>query len=313
MIDTLHLQLTGREVEGVDFFSEVTPHLNPEGVAWHTNSGGDWITANLDGLQIRVSRGALTIGKGSICKWMLGDNYKTMTRADLQRAIERLSDELHQPIERASVARLDVATNIITRHPTEVYFNHFGALSYAHRLMQESGLYYKRPNITAAFYDKNREQRTHREAIPEVYRGANVLRYELRFTHRLPKVFKCERVTAADLYNEAFYISLLNRWRDTYRAIQKLNEITLNFQAMRTKREFNKMGILSIVERFGGEVETIAHITEAQKRGELTAKQAYDLKQSVKDACKEREGITAPSEAITELDKKITEAIRFYR
>lgn len=82
---------------------------------------------------------------------------------------------------------------------------------------------------------------------------------------------------------------------------------------MTSKQKLYKMGVLAMVERVGGEVEMIAEINEAQKRGELTPKQAYDLRQAVKDACKVREGLTVPSEAITELDKKISEAVRYYR
>ena len=130
---------------------------------------------------------------------------------------------------------------------------------------------------------------------------------------RLPHLLGVAQVTGAMLYDERFYISLLNRWREAYQAIRKINEITLNFQAMKTKRDLQKMGILALVEQWGGEVETIAHINEAQKRGDLTAKQAFDLRQGVKDACKVKDGLTATSEAISELDKKIAEAIRFYR
>lgn len=82
---------------------------------------------------------------------------------------------------------------------------------------------------------------------------------------------------------------------------------------MKSRKRLQKMGVLAMVERVGGEVEMITQITEAQKRGDLTAKQAFDLRQEVKDACKIREGLTIPSEAITELDKKIADAIRYYR
>ena len=57
----------------------------------------------------------------------------------------------------------------------------------------------------------------------------------------------------------------------------------------------------------------IAQISEAQKRGELTKKQAYDLRQTIIDVCKVREGLTMKSDAIQELDKKVNEAVRFYR
>lgn len=139
-----------------------------------------------------------------------------------------------------------------------------------------------------------------------------MLRYEQRYMARLPQLLGEAQVTAAMLYDERFYISLLNRWRDAYQAIRKVNEITLNFQAMKTKRDLQKMGILVLVEQWGGELATIAHINEAQKRGELTAKQAFDLRQGIKDACKVKYGLTAPSAAIGELDKKISEAINLY-
>ena len=73
------------------------------------------------------------------------------------------------------------------------------------------------------------------------------------------------------------------------------------------------MGLLSLVEQAGGQLEMIAQINEAAKRGELTKKQAYDLRQAVNDACKVREGLTVQNEAIQELDKKVMEAVKFYR
>ena len=73
------------------------------------------------------------------------------------------------------------------------------------------------------------------------------------------------------------------------------------------------MGVLSLIKQAGGQLEFITQINEAQKRGELTKKQAFDLRTIVKDVCKIREGLTAHNEAIQELDKKVSEAIMFYR
>lgn len=315
MLDTVDFKLTRAEVEGVDFLSEITPYLNPEGLAFHDFSGSQVVTGKTGNLSVAISPYQVRVKNGSLCKWMLGDNYQSMGRGDVQRAVERLSDTLHLPMERAIITRLDVGLSIPMKHPTDCYFNHLGVLNYARRLPHAHGLYYYRHSQAErlCFYDKNREQRDHREPIPNLYRDTNVLRYEQRYMARLPHLLGVEKVTGAMLYDEAFYMSLLNRWREAYQAINKVNEITINFQAMKTKRDLQTMGVLALVEQWGGEVEMIAHIKEAQKRGDLTAKQAFDLRQVVKDACKIREGMTAPSEAITELDKKITEAIRYYR
>lgn len=80
-----------------------------------------------------------------------------------------------------------------------------------------------------------------------------------------------------------------------------------------TKRDMQRMGILMLIEHWGGEVEVIAKIKEAQKCGDLSTKQATTLIETIKETCKAREGMTMPNEIITELDKKIAEAVRRYR
>ena len=73
------------------------------------------------------------------------------------------------------------------------------------------------------------------------------------------------------------------------------------------------MGILSLVEKAGGELQMLDQINEQREMGVLDKKQAYDLRQAVKSACSLKDGLTVESEAIKELDKKVMEAIKFYR
>ena len=122
-----------------------------------------------------------------------------------------------------------------------------------------------------------------------------------------------ERVTGGLLYNEAFYIGIMKRWKETYKTIRKINDVSLNLQAMRTKQELYKMGILSLIERVGGQVQMIEQINEAQKKGVLSKKQAYDLRQAVNDACNIKDGLTVSNDAIIELDKKVRNAVKYYR
>lgn len=311
MYDTVNFKLTTDNVKGVDFLQETPCYL--EDVAFHDYSGETVITGSLNGLKVSANRYQVKVKDGSLCKWYLGDNFQALGRGDVERAIEKLSDTLHLPMSKAIITRLDVAQNIITKHPIGVYLNHLGTLRYAVRLQEPNGLYYSRQSQRLCFYDKNREQQARGEQIPTLYKGRNVLRYEQRYTKRLPSQFKKEAITGALLYDETFYMDVLDRWRATYKDIKKINDIILNFQAMTSKQQFYKMGVLSMIEKIGGEVEMYSQIADAQKRGDLTAKQAYDLRKAVKDACKTREGLTVQSEAINELDKKIMEAVRFYR
>lgn len=186
-------------------------------------------------------------------------------------------------------------------------------MKYATRLQEPNGIYYRQTGGRLCFYNKNREQKSHGEPIPELYEGRNVLRYEQRYTNRIASQFKVSEVTGAMLYEEAFYIGLLNRWNKAYNAIQKINDVSLNFQAMRTKQQLYKMGVLSLIKQTGGQIQMIAQINEAQKRGELSKKQAYDLRKTIKEACEIKDGLTVPNEAIQELDKKVSEAVKYYR
>ena len=313
MFDTVNFRLLKSRAGNVDFLAETACYL--EGVCEHSFDSGVVLTGQLNGLKISISDYQLKIKGGSLCKWYFGDNYQTLGRGDTERALEKLSDTLHIPMSKAAVTRLDIAQNFITRHPPEVYLNHLGALRYYKRLpMADVGsLYYSGSAGRLCFYDKNREQRGNREPIPELYRDRNVLRYEQRYMGRITAQFKAEEVTGAMLYDRKFYATLLNRWRDTYKSIQKINDVSLNFEAMKSKQQLYKMGVLSLVEQAGGELQMIEQINEAQKRGELSRKQAFDLRQAINDACKIRDGLTVQNEAIKELDKKVNEAVKFYR
>lgn len=311
MYDTIYFRLTQGEVQGFDFLAETPCYL--EDVAEHTFSDGVVISGNVGNLKVSLNRFQVKVKDGSLCKFYLGSNFKTMGRKDTQRAIEKLSDVLHLPMSKAAVTRLDVAQNFCTKYPPDVYFNHLGMLKYATRLQEPNGIYYSQTGGRLAFYDKAKEQRKKGEKIPELYEGKNVLRYEQRYTNRIARQFGLLEVTGSTLFDEAFYIDLLNRWRQNYKNIEKVNDVTFNFERMKTRQMLYKMGVLSLVERAGGQLEFIAQINEAQKRGELTKKQAFDLRATIKDVCQIRDGLTAPNEAIQELDRKVNEAIRFYR
>lgn len=311
MYDTVFLNLRQEDAEGVDFL-EYVPYCLDD-VSEHYYGDVTSITGSLEGLKVTAMRTLVKVRDGSLCKFLLGDNYQSLGRHDTKLAIEKLSDLLHLPMDRAKVVRMDVAQNLIMRFPTSVYFEHLGMLRFGKRLVEPNGLYYALSGGRLCFYDKNHEQGEKKEYIPDLYQGRNVLRYEKRSTNRIAANMGVPIVTGALLYDEAFYMSTLNGWKSSYQSIQKINDVNLNFDSMKTKQQLYKMGILSLVEQAGGQIEIIKQINEAQKRGELTNKQAYDLRLAINEACSIREGLVVPNEAIQELDKKIAEAIMYYR
>lgn len=307
MYDTVNFRLTAGDYGGVSFVEETPCHLTDVGT--HDYSGSVTVTGSLNGLKVSCNQWRVTVGGGSLCKWFLGDNIQTMTRADTHRAIERLSDELHLPMSRASVTRLDIGSNLITQHPAEVYFSHLGLLPWSKRLVEPSGLYYSKRDERLCFYNKIKEQRSKCETIPDTYRCKNVLRYEQRYTGHLTRVLKVPPIKGASLYDEEFYHYIINRWAQTYCKINKINDTNLNLNSMGTSRDFDRLCRLAMMERAGGELALIDQINELRKKGVITSKQAHDIRQKIKRAASLKGEIVTPNENIQELDRLIKECV----
>ncbi|RCW29876.1 hypothetical protein DFO77_12571 [Marinilabilia salmonicolor] len=144
------------------------------------------------------------------------------------------------------------------------------------------------------------------------YVGGRWLTFEMRLEKRLREQFKRKEVTANLLFEEKFYIKLIDWWFDEYKAIQKINEMQTDLSTVKTKRDLYNIGLLALVQKEGGPMAIKKKIDELYQTGQISRKQVYDLKQAVKDALSNETG-QKQSEAIRELDKKIKQAVRFYR
>jgi hypothetical protein len=312
MFDNVDFKLNVMDAGGVDFLNETTQYFNVTGEHFFEN--GQVITGTLNNYKISVSQNQLKIKDGSLCKFYLGDNFQTLGRKDTKQAIEKLSDALHLSIKEAIVTRLDIAQNFILKHPVSVYLNHLGELKIGKRSMcAGSSLYYYQSKGLLIFYDKVKEQKEKGNTIPELFSNRNTLRYEQRYRQALNKTFEVEKVTGALLFDETFYKGVIDRWRDHYRKIKKINDINLNFEVMKGKKDLYTLGVLALAEMAGGEIELLNQIAEAQQSGYLEKKQAFDIRQAVKEACKLKEGVMIQNEVISELNKKVDEVSRFYR
>ncbi len=171
---------------------------------------------------------AILIGSGLLIwrRWRLkaGDvQLSTKMTNDSQ------NDSLKLPFKNAKVHRIDLAENFILKCPVREYMSLMGEATYftKGRPHSKNGLYYTNARRWILFYDKVKDYQDKKLAhlIPDVYKDRNVLRYELRFTKRLKQQFSSE-VKAADLYNEDFYINMIDRWLTTYFDIKKIKTFT---------------------------------------------------------------------------------------
>jgi hypothetical protein len=310
MFDKIDLRLSSDEVKGTDLLSEIPNYF--EVTSENMYQTGPSVSGYIGNLKVTVNERGVKVGNGSLCKYHLGDNLQTIGRKETQKAIERISDTLHLPFERAHVTSLEIAQNLILKHPLQAYFNHLGPAQYYTRLEQPDSVYYSNSKRNLVFYNKVKEATAKREPIPELYRGRNVLRYEMRLKKRLREQFKRPEVKASLLFEEKFYIELIDWWFDEYKAIQKINAMETDLSTVQTKRDLYNIGLLALVQKEGGPAAIYRKIDELYQTGQISRKQVYDLKQALKDALSNEKG-QKESEVIKELDQKMRQAVRFYR
>lgn len=289
-----------------DLLSEVSKYIDVKGIHSYGHYG------YLGNLGISITENTVKIKKGSLCKWYMGSNLYTMNIRDTRLAIEKLSDCLHLPIHKANVYSIDFGTNLKMSLLPQIYLNHLGESTPYQRLVQPHGLYYSTRIKTKVFYDKIREMKQKHELIPFEFRNENYLRYEIRLRKRLKDTLNLSSITGASLYDETFYKKLIELWRSYYYDIKKIKDISINFDIMKGKKDFNLMARLSFIQERGGEISVLQDINEAYKIGRLTRRQADELKKAIRDTCLQNTIFIKENGIIAELDQKIDEACSLF-
>ena len=242
----------------------------------------------------------------------MGDNVQTLTRSDSQKAIEKMQDETLLPIDLAKVTRFDIAANLLMRHEPKVYYPYLGDCQYYKRSLLPDSVYYSNGQRVKLFYNKAAEAKKQGLRLPEVAAGYNILRYELRFTGRITKQFSRPEITVSTLTDEQFYIEAVNRWLHEYRSIQKQRDIRINFADMKTPKDFFRQLQLFAVHEIGQD-RLMQAIDEMRSQGTFEKPEYYSrLKKELKELCS-TPNLTASSELVTELDKKVSQVSKHYR
>lgn len=302
MYDTVDFYLP---MEAIKDFSIDDFLLNLSGITEHSklDDGYTSFSGNLKNLRVFKSEKGIKV-TGSLAKFYLGDNCQTLTRSDTKRAINLLSQLLSIPIEKAFVRRLDFGTNIIVNHKPKLYFKYLGELNKYLRQPQGSTLYYSNSLRRLVFYDKISEIKKERIPIPKIWENRNVIRYEIRFLSRLSKQFNLSELKASTLYDEKFYISLVNRWVSEYLSIQKIQLLSIKSSNMNSPKDFIKLLAIMGIQAIGH--DKIMMEVEALREKKVFQKPEYysRLKKEIKYLYN-HPTLTEKSDLVDELDSKI--------
>ena len=309
MYDTINLWLSIDKASSFDLDKTLQ---NLSNITEHTRDDGQmYVSGYLKNFKVNISEQGVSL-KGSLAKYFLPDNFHTLTRSDSARAFEMMADELYLPIDRANVNRIDFAQNFLMDFEPEAYYPFLGECQYYNRQPQSKSLYYTNGLRQKLFYNKIAEGKAKGVSLPDVWNGQNVLRYEMRFTSRLPKQFNQTEITASSLSEEKFYMAIFDKWLAEYEAIDKLHSINFNLSNMNSPKDFWKQINLMAINMIGQdkimqEIENLRH-QRAFDKPEYYSR----LKKEIKELCKTPE-MTASSDLVAELDKKIKSSKRYYR
>lgn len=313
MYDTLGLWLPNERIKESGYLQRVPTLLTNAKETYKNETGEVYFTGSVLGMSASISNAGMSL-KGSICKSYLNDNFKTLTRQDTQRAIEQLEDFLILPILQAEVKRIDFAQSFSVTQNPQSYFSFLGESNFYKRLTQPKSLYYQNGMRTKLFYNKIAEGKAKGQIIPPIWLNKNILRYELRYMSRLPKQLKRNQIQAFNLYDESFYLDMVERWINEYKSIIKNNSILdqMNIEAIKKPSDFIlQMALLKINEL--GINETFESIEQLKAQNQFKHKEYYSrLKADIKKLCK-TEIITESSTLISELDKKILQVKEYSR
>lgn len=310
-MDTISLTLLKESAPNTDLIAEISPLLTSitgEGISYGTPT----IYGKLKNLDISITEEKINIRNGSLSKYFFGNNINEMSRSGTQKAIECLSDTLHLPIEKAIVKKFHFGINVMLSNEPNIYFHYLGNCGKYLRLLQPNGINYKVINSEFALYDKIKEVKHHREPIPPLYNNRHILRLESRFNNGINKYFNKAKIEASLLYDEDFYMEVNKDLQSTYQQINKIKTFKIDMTEITTKREMQKLGVLSLIELEGGLLQALENLNERYKQGKLTKKQNHDLK-ALYTASSKMKLQTIDSELIVELDRKIKEKFKYYR
>jgi len=276
----------------------------------NTNTGETFFSGNLKNLKVKVKSNGVSLF-GSLAKFHLGNNLETLTRKDTEQAIEELSDTLSLPMHKGKVYRFDVAQNFVLANPLYEYLSQFGDARYFKKseLKNKKSLLYTNSKRAMSFYDKLAELKKQRESIPAMFQHRNVLRYEIQFRHKIAAQFHQQSITAAQLFDESFYISAVNQWHSNYFSIHKKKQVKFQINTIKDVRKFKDQLALGHIQTIG-EQEIISMIE--QSKNELSKMQYQRLKQKVREITNSK-ALTESSEVIAELDTKVNQVAMYYR
>jgi hypothetical protein len=272
-------------------------------------------SGNLRNLRVKVWLRSIWL-TGSLAKFHLGSNIETLSREETPRAIERLSDELQQPMAEARVYRVDVAQTFEMERPPADYWRCFLTPTRMMRVeVPEKCLTFRNDQRAIVFYDKLAEMRRRRACSEDradkggasrITGNPNLLRYEVQFKRRLARAFGEKGITAASLSNPAFYEKVVGRWEAEYFKLERISSFLRPVRGSTVRPIMNYFAVMGLYVY--GPQRAFDDVVADQHAGLIDKSQAQRRRTKIRELL--RVGRTmAAGDVLEEFDAKVRQAL----
>ncbi len=310
MIDTLNMWLDREVMAEGDPFT-IAPYLT-DVTERQNERQGYTCTGRLGDYQVSISSSGAAL-LGSLAKFYLPSNVYTLTRRQVQEALQEMSDRLHADIEAAKVLRADISTVIPTTRPPSDYYSYLGDKTRYERLQATpTTLYYSTQKRQLIFYDKTKEAAAKRALIPPSLADCNLLRYEMRLLKQPHRQLKrAEQLPAAALYNPDLYYMLVQQWRQEFETIKKIHRNTMMMENIKTPKDAQTALFARLLQQ-GGQSVIDDFIADLKARKQFANRLYYSRLKSdlTKIFQTPAEGDT---DLIHEIEKAVADIARYAR
>lgn len=310
MYDTINFWLSRDYIDTCNY-SKLTDVLTGIQENIEVETGRCRITGNFNNYRITLSESSVFIS-GSLAKFYFnGENQSVLTRMAAKDAILMLQDYLNIPLDKAEIKRIDLGFNFPVKHTESSYYSFLGDANYYDRLEQNNGVYYRNHQKQMAFYGKLSELKNKKISVLPIYEGRNLLRYELRFLRRLQMQLHERFIDTQLLLNEAFYMKLLDKWKQEYFKIYRHKLLMFKPDILNSSKDFERQLMALGLKAIGGEQKAFEIIKQAKNQDFFDNKmQEVRLKKKIKSLCN-LEICSETNDLIKELDYKVNQVVKF--
>lgn len=252
MIDTIKIskQLTSSNLRLLEKNSEISKPL--------TTTEGVMKECRIRNMRV-VLRGNYLHMLVSLPTLMYGNNLRSLRFESVNECLQKLENIIGIGMMDARLGRIDLAQNIIVEDYCKGYFLSLIHKKGFYKQEYQSGINFITRNNTKtlSFYDKIKSSNTPFakkrgiQIIPE-FAGRNVLRYEIRLSHRLNQTLKIPHVFVKDMVDKNTYNLLIGLWLSEYLSISK-SKSEIDGKALSSALELKDYLAYKGVIEYGGE------------------------------------------------------------